>query len=619
MADKRLYIVKLVEGCDQDHFLHHGDASTCECNSHLKHFHGLVSMRLTEEEAIALNLSSDVESIELEDEVEEDNVVNFKTRANKTLITRTLPSSSNNGADYGSTYFHFTSNTTNITGDNPGYFTEINEDANVLGQNINQTFAGEFVDVVAIEAGTPVSNYQSWAVHPDFVDSQENSKFVPMDWTDHGIQLASTINNQLNGSPYFSAHAIGVLSIMGGTVCSWANVSSLRVIYLGDGVSAAYNAVLDWHLNKPINPLTGKRNATVTSGSWGYTHTTLNDAVRCDQVDEIVAFDDQGNSTTITRPGGGWGNDLSSFYDNLLIPRVIRDPDTNISHWMIPWGRQFLNSAWQLIMQNYAVEGLYHFKSMGNDGAISVEPDDPRYNTSITTDASYDRYSLGTGPTFSFTKITENSAATVYPLRHYTNGIEKSTTFYVSASQHSTANPLLDDYSGRGPSATISGLGSFTFTSYPGATLNDGGWNYFGGTSNAAPSVAGIAAVIIGWWLVKYAKYPTQQELIQFITDNAQPIIVGEETVDFTNVPSPDIFANNRLYSTNDVYSISNSNFWNGSTDLTELAGNTNLRVYLPDFVRLDYGYNVPQVRSKTLGTRPATGQCYPRRKIKID
>ena len=65
-----------------------------------------------------------------------------------------------------------------------------------------------------------------------------------MDWSAYKRCCTSAKNNQVtNGSTnWFSNHAIGVLSAAGGKYCGWGKKSTLRLIYLDAGATAAYYA-----------------------------------------------------------------------------------------------------------------------------------------------------------------------------------------------------------------------------------------------------------------------------------------------------------------------------------------------------------------------------------------
>lgn len=618
--EKTKYNVVLRDCCDQHHFLHEGDACGLECHDHLDDIKGLVVLKLTHEEALKLADSEDVISLQPEFPVAPTLYPATTPVRSQTadLVTYNLPSGGA-GADYASQMFHFMSDIP-ISGNTAPLGGFPSEDKRSDNEVITQNYAGLYVDIVAIEAGSGLSALDGFETHPDFLDDASAQRFVKMDWSNHSGSISSVENRQVtNNTNYFSAHAIGVLSAAAGKICGWAKVSSMRVIYLTDGVSVAYNAVLSWHNSKPINPLTGRRNATITTGAWGYVGVEHTFAVPIANVTSIQAYDEAGNLTVINRPGGGWGTNLSSFYNNLLIPRVLNDPDDSTDKWYLSIPSSLRDSALDVIMNNYnSAGGIYHFKSAGNNAHIAVKPTDPRWNTRIFTDSSF-RYisiSLSSGQYV----FTGNNASSIsaYPLRTYADGATNMIT--VGATTHSTSNPLPDYYSNRGPMVDVFGFGAYTWTCYPQTNYSDDIWGYFSGTSCAAPTVAGMAAVMVDHFLVQRGVYPTTAQLKNLITSNAKSVIVGETVVDFSSTSTAGNFTATRLYSgaNSPVYRITEGAYQNGGSLLSDLAGSPPLRAFLPYKIRLGNGKYISDIRGPAYGSRPTNGQAYPRRKIKI-
>ena len=746
--EKKIYDLVLQPGTDEAAFLAN-EAAGMEVKSNLNLFDGLLCMLLTEEEAKTLESSSKVVSI-----FEAPKVVPTAYPASTlttpgTMITRDNPTG--NGADYIGTQFWFTGEQGGSAINEPvGFFTTTGEDASHPGASVQQRFAGQYVDIVAIEAGTPVSllnNYYS--EHPDLdvtvataetlgltfthdltttstttdylvsgttknilrgdttltnetdrplyvrpgetlnitnnsttdpieiVESSgfsyaqvsgvtnqgasngatlswtptlsdvgkiiyyrtqragaesilrgpitvqtHGSRFVKTDWSTYDSGASDTSNNQATNNVNFTTHAVGVLSAAAGNIGGWAKVSEMRVIYLADGIPTAYNAVLAWHNSKPVNPETGVRNATVTTGAWGipsYEHEFL---IPIDNVSQISAYDVDGNLSNIARPGSGWGNDLTPFVNNLMVPRVVQDPADSVRKWMISIPNSLRYTTFDTIMNSYdSAGGIYHFKSAGNSSHVAVKPTDPRWNNSIIFSGNYvdvnliDANSDGSSEEFGFTSIS--GSGTRYPLRTFLDGA--TNCFTVAATQHSTQNPLLDDYSSRGPMIDIAGHGSYTWTSYFSQSLSDGYWGYFSGTSCAAPVVAGAAAVMISNFFVQRGVYPTTAQLKELIDKHSKEVLVGESTVDWSNAPSPTDFSQSRLYSSTDVYSIKQNDFINGGSDLSDLHGTPPKRVFLPWGIAMGTGQYIGTPNGRDFGKRPTTGQAWPRRKIKVE
>ena len=735
--DKHIHTVILIPGTDEAAFLEN-EAAGMEVVSNLNMFDSIISMRLTETEVATLLESDKVVDVEKEMPVVETAYpVTPEYSRNTTLETRNSPSGSN-GADYSGTNFWFhggvkiTSNSAPI-----GFFTTAGEDAEVSA-TIEQNYVGEYVDIVAIEAGTPLNTYDYYAYsHPDFQDANNSPRFVKTDWTAYDSGLVD--NNQASANTeFFSAHAIGVLSAAGGKYCGWSNASSLRTVYLSNGIAAAYNGVLNFHQNKPVNPATGVRNATVVTGAWGFASVDLIGAIPIDDIYKLEVYDDAGNMTTINRPTGtglpqtyaitatasgssdyilsgtdrngsvsgtdpalnlvvgdtlnitnnvsgahpmyikttntggsgdqvstpaatgqgtanvswtpnapgtyyyqcgfhssmvgtitviaqstdGWGTDFTPFTDNFMAPRVINDPADNTDKWMIPWNTGTRYTTLDTILSNYnSAGGIYHFQSAGNNGTVGVKEADPRSSNKIYLDPATNYVEMNVvNSRYSFaSRTTANSPSVTFvlPCRMYHGGGTNDIT--VAACQQSTVNPLLDDYSSRGPMVDISATGAYTWTSYPTTTYNDGDWGYFSGTSCAGPVAAGTASIMICDFFIKRGVYPTIAQLKQIITDNAKPNLVSEGLVDFENASAATNFASSRLYSSSNVFRISENDFQNGGTDLSDLFGTPTDIINIPWGIRLGTGKYINAVRGPAYGRRSASGQTYPRRKIRVE
>ena len=620
--EKTLYNVILRDGCDQHHFLNEGDAKGLECHDILEHINNLVVLKLTHQEVLDLLESDEVLSIQAELPALPTLYPSSTPVRSITsdLIAFDYPSTSTDGRDYASQMFHFMSDIP-ITGNTAPLGGFASEDKRSDNEVITQNYAGLYVDIVAIEAGTAISGYDGYEEHYDFLNDSGTTRFVKMDWNTYSGSITSAQNRQVtNNTAYFSAHAIGVLSAAAGLYCGWAKVSSMRVIYLSDGVPTAYNAVLAWHNSKPINPITGRRNATITTGAWGYVGVEHISAIPIANVTSIDAYDEAGNLTTINRPGGGWGTNLSAFYDNGIVPRVFRDPDDSTDKWYISNPSSTRDLTLDTIMNNYdSAGGIYHFKSAGNNAHVAVKYADPRWNTRYYTDSSTYRaisVTLNGSGQYVFTAVNANSVS-AYPLRTFSEGGVNMIT--VGAAQHSTANPLPDNYSNRGPMIDVFGFGAYTWTAYPVALFNGYAWGWFSGTSCAAPTVAGMAALMVDNFLVQRGVYPTTAQLKNLITSNAKSVMQGDEIVNFSSTPTAGNFSSSRLYSgSTNIFRISSGAFQNGGSNLSGLHGSPPLRAFVPYKIRLGNGKYISDVRGPAYGSRPTSGQAYPRRKIKI-
>lgn len=619
---KKLYNIVMQPGVPETDLLEN-EAVNMELNFNPDLFDGLLCMMLTEDEAEIIVASGKVIECLPERNVIETSYPTSTPRYEgntQTYRTKFSPSTALNGKDYTSMNTYFTSEFEGQSGFTPpiGYFGDYE-----FSDTVKTNFAGDYVDIVAIEAGSPATDN---AGHEDHVDFEEfdsnNSKFVPMDWSTQNSSVTSARNNQVtnNNTNWFSDHAIGVLSAAGGKYCGWGKKSTLRVIYLTDGTTNAYYAVLQWHISKAVNPATGVRNATVVTGAWGYSGVEHERFYRCDQINSLEVYDkDTGVQSTISRPTGtGWGSDLTSFTNNLFVPRVVQDPITANDNWCISVPDQTRASFFDTIMGQYnASNGIYHFKSAGNNAHVMVNPDDPRWNNKILIDGNANGVlnTLDSEGRNQFTDIVTGSTLSYYCLRSEIDGGDNQ--FTIAACQQDDTNRLMDDYSSRGPAVDFASYGAYTWTSYPISSYSDGKWAFFSGTSCAAPVAAGCATVFLDHWFTQRGVYPSIAQLKAHMIKHAKSNLIGEDLINFSSVPSAGNISSTKLYSSSEVNRVKDNDYQNGGADLTELYGTPPLRVHIPWGIRLGSGkYIAGGSEQTTNGRRPTSGRAWPRQKV---
>jgi len=487
---------------------------------------------------------------------------------------------------------------------------------NEFNGTVKSNFLGEYVDIVAIEAGTPILAYNGHENHVDFQEfDSTDSKFVKMDWSDYNGAADSVSNNQISNpsGPFWSAHAAGVLSAAGGKYCGWGKKSTLRVIYLGDGTSTAYYAVLQWHITKAVNPETGVRNATVVTGAWGYSGIEHEEFYR---IEDIASMTVQGGGVTSFRPGGGWGSDLTPFTNNNIIPRVINDPADSTDKWMISVPNQSRFSTFDTIMNTYNnYNGIYHFKSAGNNAHIAVNPADAAWNDYITPDGGYRVLNTLDGEGRNQFTASSTSNSNQYVFRNYIDG--GNNQFTIAACQQDDTNRLMDDYSNRGSMIDFAAYGAYTWTSYPAISYTDGNWGYFSGTSCAAPMAGGCAAVFIDWYFTQRGVYPSIAQLKALMIKHAKENLIGEDLINFASIPTAGNISSTKLYASSEVNRVKDNDFQNGGAELSELYGTPPLRVHIPWGIRMGSGKYIAGGSEQTSeGRRPLSGIAWPRRKV---
>jgi len=146
-------------------------------------------------------------------------------------------------------------------------------------QTITTTSSGKNVDVVVVDAHI---NFN----HPEFAvnsDGTGGSRAIQYDWFQHSAALALSTTGSYSYSSISSNHGTHVAGTVAGNTQGWArdaNIYNMEFIYAGGNGPAGdwtlfiFDYLRAFHLNKPINPATGKRNPTVTNHSWGYSYGT---------------------------------------------------------------------------------------------------------------------------------------------------------------------------------------------------------------------------------------------------------------------------------------------------------------------------------------------------------
>jgi hypothetical protein len=98
---------------------------------------------------------------------------------------------------------------------------------------------------------------------------------------------------------------------------------------------------------------------------------------------------------------------------------------------------------------------------------------------------------------------------------------------------------------------------------------------------------------------------------------HAKANLIGEDLIDFSNIPTAGDIASSMLYSSSDVNSIKDNQYQNGAADLTELYGTDPLRIHIPWGIRMGSGKYIAGGSEQTSeGRRPESGAVWPRQKV---
>lgn len=553
---RKNYTILLSEGTDCDAFCEDLNSQGFECVANPSSFHRVCAFKFTEEEANTISERDDVESLDYQ----RDTVLhsyNPQNRNGKTTVetyfSTSYPSSTFDGTDFIPAKFFWDTNTTAPTPSNRplGFFNNAQfgggtqEDTFAsTNTTISHNFDGSTVDIVIVEPSSGSVETPAWAqAHPDFKDSSNNFRFVAVDWSDYDSGVTNVRNNQVtNGWTDLGKHALACASVAAGTYCGWAKNANLYYADTTyDSYLSIYSAIYAWHQAKPVNPATGKRNATIVNNSWGwYADYRAENIIPIEEISSFNAFDDDGNQTTVTRPGGGWGSDYSDFVDNGF--NVVNTTGANgTDKWGIATFRSNTsrNSTWDFILDYFnSIEGCYQFFSAGNTPVVFARTDQPQYNNQIFLDANYFYYDLNE---YNNNKVTatENTYAPVTGTEytHRCQYLGHRYSFYVSTYQFSTTNPLMEHYPARGPAidALGQGRGSWCAASNYNLKTDSNGfqWGTFSGTSAGCPNVVGAVALMLDHYYYGEggASWPTIAELRTMIrsTFSQHPLQLVED------------------------------------------------------------------------------------------
>lgn len=602
---KKLYNIVLHPNVDQHEFLHEVLGENCHCVDECENIPNVIVLQMEESRAAELRTHSSVYRVEEELTPEPADLSSFFL-TNKTF-TGSFPPTGQNPKNYGPLQFYFFNNQLNSNGLNIG--THANDNSPQITGSYYSCWLGKHVDIVTLEVSGSKNTAVLTTPHPDFVKlgTASTVKFIPNNWT--GLSNSENIN-QVGNTSLLTSHAIGVLSAAAGTYCGYAKESNLYALYL-ETVAGCVNSVINWHNAKSINPVTGLKNPTILiyEFQYLYNHSTL---YKISNITQFTYYNTSLQSyETITRPAGGWGTDFTPFSSrNFNIKRVL---EGGSYHWCIGVSVDENTAISNAIKSSYD-NGIINVVAAGNQGGVYVKHNDPNFNASITIESGATYFTVsanGSGALVSTSGPTVGTT-TVYPFRHYgPNG--SPFAIDVAAGQNSQRYSILDHYSNRGPGIDITGLGVKTFTSYPSTLCADGNyWGMFSGTSCAAPTVAGVLACLLEKYYYYHDAWPTPQQAKELLLSEAKKEVLSIATATtWATVPAPGSAIQSVEVAGGpiQILFIYDNISLNGGVSTNELQGTPNIRAFI------DASVNKIKV---TKGTRPATGQVYPRSKIKI-
>ena len=380
----------------------------------------------------------------------------------------------------------------------------INDDIEVFAD-------GKHVDVVIVD------NPCSWDCAEWNSPTTGASRFVQYDWFGELNQYISSIDDDGNAIPSGSYvyhpnsvnstfHGTHVASTVAGQWYGWAreaNIYSLHVnLGSGFGTPVTSTLVFDYlrafHRYKPINPVTGKKNPTVTNHSWGSSWNfwpiyerdfdASGEVSGTADLDSVVI---RGTTYNAANPGpSGWTN--AGIHQDFGIGSGGR-----YTGGQFAYNRDSMSTRYD--MNDAIDEGVVVIAAAGNNDQYSIKanaltPEFADWNNYVTLNfPSGTQYSFnhhrGTSPSNAHGCITVGSISNNSDFRK---------------SDFSNFGPMVDVWA---PGDKIQGAwpdpnNIYAASGYNGIGYLDnkyGGtnWRYtIGGTSMASPQVCGIAALL---------------------------------------------------------------------------------------------------------------------------
>ena len=333
---------------------------------------------------------------------------------------------------------------------------------------------GRHVDVVIVD--DPVSYDSGEWLSP----SAGSSRFVQYQWFNELNTIVNAIDDDAQTEPTGTIiygqnsatpqyHGIHVTGTACGQHYGWAEEANIYNLAVTDswpsgqqvGALLIFDYLRAFHLNKPINSTTGKRNPTITNHSYGGIYFMPNDNLQFGDVTQVVW---QGVTYSAGNPGPSGWTQAGVEADFGLRFGVDTYP---------AW-----SAAVSADVQDAIEDGVVIIGAAGNDNMLMAEVNDDNWNNTVTI----------------------NTVGTIYLNRGgWPNTPDSGSILVGSLSDHSQFRR--STFTNFGPSIDVFAPGDQILSSYGntgGFTDNKyGGGNYFypiQGTSMASPQVCGVIA-----------------------------------------------------------------------------------------------------------------------------
>lgn len=342
-------------------------------------------------------------------------------------------------------------------------------DTNIYGtgtspgnNNYNYHLDGTGVDFVVHDSGLQID-------HPEFTDSQGVSRVEQIDWYE-----ASGLSGTQNANHYrdLDGHGTHVAGIAVGKTYGWAKnarIYCLKVSGLegagdtGTGISITdcFDVIKMWHINKPVDPVTGKKRPTVVNMSWGYYRI---------------------GSSTMTVSGG-------TYRGTSWLSSDIRydTPAERLSNFGI-------NSGWNALSRVGSVDTDLE-ELVASGVIVCISASNSPYKHDLSTGVDYNNFANTSVGTVYYHQGSSPHADTAIKVGSIDSTPHNSTT--ERTAYYSTKGPAVDIWApGNNIMSTTSNItdGISTSSYYLNSNFNQA---LLSGTSMASPQIAGMSLLYL--------------------------------------------------------------------------------------------------------------------------